>query len=84
MLKSIEELMSRFSRAELNEGIERVKQIMNTPEGAQIRNKLASMDKKELMRKLNNLDAASHHGQSSKHASNREILDKLNQFCNRE
>ena len=80
-MKNIEELMSRFSNAELNEGIKRVKDIMSTPEGEQVRRKLAGMDKRELIKKLNDLDAASRSGGSSKGMSNREILDRLNQFC---
>ena len=84
-MKSIEDIMKRFSKAELTEGIERAKALMNTPEGAQIREKLASMDKNELMRKLNELEAASSGGgRSAQNASNREILDRLNKFCNRE
>jgi len=82
-LKNIEELMSRFGNAELNEGIKRVKDIMSTPEGEQVRRKLAGMDKRELIKKLNDLDAASRSGGSSKGMSNREILDRLNQFCDR-
>ena len=82
-MKNIEELMSRFSNAELNEGIKRVKDIMSTPEGEQVRRKLAGMDKRELIKKLNDLDAASRSGGSSKGMSNREILDRLNQFCDR-
>ena len=82
-MKNIEELMSRFGNAELNEGIKRVKDIMSTPEGEQVRRKLAGMDKRELIKKLNDLDAASRSGGSSKGMSNREILDRLNQFCDR-
>ena len=81
-MKNIEELMSRFSREELNEGIERVKAIMSTSEGQQIRQKLAGMDKRELLKRLTDLDAPSRRG-NNKGISNREILDKLNQFCDR-
>jgi len=82
-LKNIEELMSRFSQAELNEGLQRVKDIISTPEGEQIRRKIAGMDKRELMKKLNELDASSSSSAVGKGVSNREILDKLNQFCDR-
>ncbi len=81
-MKNIEEIMSRFSQAELSEGIERVKAIMGTAEGQQIRQKLAGMDKRELMKKLNELDS-SHSQSRGRGISNREILDKLNQFCDR-
>ena len=82
-MKNIEELLSRFSNAELNEGIKRVKEIMSTPEGDRVRQKLAGMDKSELIKKLNDLDSASRSGGSGKGMSNREILDRLNQFCDR-
>lgn len=82
-MKNIEELMGRFSSAELNEGLKRVKDIMSTPEGEQIRQRLAGMDKRELIKKLNDLDASSRSGGIGKGISNREILDRLNQFCDR-
>ncbi len=82
-LKNIEEIMSRFSKAEFNEGLKRVKDIMGTPEGQQLKNKLAGMDKRELIKKINELDSSSHSGGVGRGMSNREILDKLNQFCDR-
>ena len=82
-MKNIEELLSRFSNAELNEGIKRVKDIMSTPEGDKIRQKLSGMDRRELIKKLNDLDTASRSGVSGKGMSNREIIDRLNQFCDR-
>lgn len=81
-MKSIEELLSRFSQAELLQGVEQVKAIINTPEGAKLRQKIAAMDKKELMQKLNDLDATSRRGNVAGY-SNKDIIDKLNQFCDR-
>ncbi|MDD4689248.1 MAG: hypothetical protein PHE51_05825 [Eubacteriales bacterium] len=82
-MKDINEIMGQFSQAELQEGIERAKKLMNVPEAEELRKKLATMDKKELLQKLSSIDSTSKSGKGINSVSNKEILDKLNQFCDR-
>lgn len=81
-MNKFEDLINKIDRKGLEDSIDSLKDLLSTPDGKKIRDKIKKMDKQALLSQLNKMNTNNiPNSQSVKNATkDPNLLDKLNSF----